>query len=59
MIGLVALSAWGWWRLLRGKWVSFFGIHLLGFVMLVLLMVYQSYDPAVFELHRHYIPELH
>lgn len=59
VVGLVVLSAWGWLRLLRGKWLSFLGIHFAGFVVLVTLMIYQSFDPAVFELHRHYIHELH
>lgn len=55
VVGLVALSAWGWFRMLRGKWASFLGIHFAGFVALVALMIYQGYDPAVFELHRHFI----
>lgn len=55
VVGLVALSAWGWFRLLRGKWVSFLGIHFAGFVALVTLMIYQGHDPSVFELHRHFI----
>ena len=55
VVGLVALSAWGWFRLLRGKWVSFLGIHFAGFVVLVTLMIYQGHDPSVFELHRHFI----
>lgn len=57
--GLVVFSAWGWFRLFRGKWGSFLGIHFAGFVVLVTLMVYQSFDPAVFDLHPRYIPELH